>query len=109
MAKIIDRTVEEIHSTTDCVIVDVRTPEEYEAGHISGSISMPLGDDLTPSFKALVKEQHVVIHCQRGGRSQQWLDQHQDDIEAASISHMNEGMNGWIDKGLPVKTGKKDG
>jgi rhodanese-related sulfurtransferase len=26
------------------LIIDVRTPEEYEAGHVSGAVNMPVGE-----------------------------------------------------------------
>lgn len=52
------------------VVLDVRTPAEYEAGHIPGAINIPhdqlasrLGD--VPAGPG----DEVVVHCQSGGRA----------------------------------------
>ena len=53
------------------VVLDVRTPQEYEAGHVPGAINMP--------HKALAgrlsevlgfRDREVVLYCERGKRSE---------------------------------------
>jgi rhodanese-related sulfurtransferase len=44
------------------VIVDVRPPEEYAAGHIPGAISLPL-PELTERFRELPRDAEVVAYC----------------------------------------------
>lgn len=48
-------------------LVDVRTPAEYEAGHIPGSIHIPI-ESLRERMNELSKEQPVVTYCKVGQR-----------------------------------------
>ena len=62
----IDEGVQVCRSTPNAVLLDVRTPEEYAAGHIPGSMNHPLermqtydGDVSAPIF----------AYCRSGSRS----------------------------------------
>jgi rhodanese-related sulfurtransferase/biotin operon repressor len=46
----------------DVVVVDVRPPEEYAAGHIAGALSVPLAD-LAGRISELSKASTVVAYC----------------------------------------------
>ncbi len=50
------------------VIVDVRTPAEYNSGHIKGSINMPL-QSLNNTMNKLKKDKPVITCCASGMRS----------------------------------------
>lgn len=54
------------------IIVDVRTAEEYQEGHIPGAINIPNEDivDVMPS-ELPDKEQLILIYCRSGNRSKQ--------------------------------------
>lgn len=63
------------------VYIDVRTVEEFEAGHVPGSYNIPIffktgmGMQPNPQFEALVKrhfrpEQELVFGCRSGVRSE---------------------------------------
>lgn len=39
----INRLAQQARETPGAVLIDVRTPEEYESGHIPGSLSLELG------------------------------------------------------------------
>ena len=49
-------------------VVDVRTPSEFEAGHIASAINVPV-DQLSMSAPAWDKSQPVVVYCATGARS----------------------------------------
>lgn len=53
----------------DYQLVDVRQPDEYEAGHIPGSRLIPL-DELEENVSALPTSQDIVFYCRSGARSQ---------------------------------------
>ncbi len=46
----------------DAILIDVRPHEEYAAGHIPGSVSIPLGE-LKTKLEELPKDQEVVAYC----------------------------------------------
>lgn len=46
-------------------IIDVRTPEKYESGHLSSSINIPLGQ-LRSRLNEIPKDKTIYLHCQVG-------------------------------------------
>lgn len=65
----INTGVAEYERTDGAVLLDVRTEEEYRAGHICGSINMPL--DSISSIESTIKDKNtpLYVHCHSGGRS----------------------------------------
>ena len=60
-------------------LLDVREPDEWEAGHIKGALHIPLGD-LPARFGELPGEGEVLVICRSGGRSARavaWLNQNE--------------------------------
>ncbi len=53
--------------------VDVRTPAEFNAGHIDDAINIDISNSktFTEKFEKLDKSKPVYIYCQVGGRSKQ--------------------------------------
>lgn len=84
------------------VIVDVREPQEYAAGHVPGARSMPLGG-LVVRVEELPKDRPVYVVCQKGGRS----------LEAAALlveagvdaRSVAGGTEAWADSGRPIEVG----
>lgn len=58
--------------TPDALVVDVRTPSEYAAGHLAGA---RLADVTAPDFEQRIRElapdptQPVYLYCRSGNRS----------------------------------------
>jgi phage shock protein E len=50
------------------VVVDVRTPGEFEAGHAKGAINIPF-DQIAARAGELPKDKPVVLYCRTGRRS----------------------------------------
>ena len=50
------------------ILLDTRTPEEYERGHADGFVNIPV-DVLREHLKELPKEKPVYVMCQSGLRS----------------------------------------
>lgn len=84
------------------LLVDVREPNEFAAGHIPGAILNPL-QKFDP--KALPQEsgKRVVLACRAGGRSLKALELAQaagrDDVRA----HYPGGFDGWAKAGEKVE------
>lgn len=57
-------------SETDYVIIDARTQEEYDAGHIPGAVLMPEYEVAQRAEKELAdKNQLILVYCRSGRRS----------------------------------------
>jgi rhodanese-related sulfurtransferase len=88
----------------NAVVLDVREPDEYAAGHVPGAVLIPLGEvvqrlDEVPQGGPL----HVICHS--GGRSARataWLEQ--QGVEAVNVAG---GTSAWIAAGQPVATGDR--
>ena len=58
-------TIEELEKLTKdgkAFIVDVRSPDSYNAGHIPGAKLIPL-DEIDKRFKELPREKLIVTYC----------------------------------------------
>jgi phage shock protein E len=52
------------------VIIDVRTPEEYNAGHVAGAVNIPVEfEDFTTRISALDPGATYAVYCRTGNRS----------------------------------------
>ena len=54
------------------LIIDVRTPEEFAAGHIDGAINIPYDqiDANLPVLKNAKKDENILVYCRSGRRSE---------------------------------------
>lgn len=52
----------------DFVLVDVRDPSEYKAGHIPGAINIP-SETFAAGSGVLPKEKKIIVYCNTGSRS----------------------------------------
>ena len=54
------------------LIIDVRTPEEFAAGHIDGAINIPYDqiDANLPVLKKAQKDENILVYCRSGRRSE---------------------------------------
>lgn len=53
----------------DTIILDVRTNEEYNNGHIKNALNIPL-DDIINEKIDIDKNKTILVYCQSGNRSQ---------------------------------------
>ncbi len=58
------------HLQNGALVIDVRTPGEFSAGHLPRAINLPL-DGIETSLPRRVKDksQAILLHCQSGVRS----------------------------------------
>lgn len=67
----INAGVDEFRNTQGAVLLDVRTKEEYNDGHIEGSINIPLQNIYSVQTAITDLDKPVFVHCLSGGRSAQ--------------------------------------
>lgn len=53
----------------DVFVIDVRTPLEYEQGHIPGAVNIP-HDDIENHIDEIPKDRNIVVYCRSGHRAQ---------------------------------------
>lgn len=85
-------------------LVDVRTDEEWEAGHAPGALHIPL-DSLAQRIDD-IPEDDIIVVCRKGGRSAQAVQiLAEQGIEAWDLT---DGMLGWAANGLPLASDDGD-
>jgi len=58
------------HLKQGAVVIDVRSPEEYNSGHLRNAINIPLdGIEAAVPQRFTDKQQVLLLHCQSGMRS----------------------------------------
>jgi rhodanese-related sulfurtransferase len=84
------------------LVIDVRQPEEFREGHITGSKLIPL-NELNKRMKELPKEKEIVCVCASGSRSHSATKM----LIGAGYNaiNMKGGMLTWQRAGLPMKKG----
>ena len=62
-------------ASAEPVLIDVRTAEEFAAGHLEGAINIPLNAaDFREQIAALDRESEFILHCGSGARADRVLD-----------------------------------
>ena len=67
----INQGVYEFLRKDGALLLDVRTPQEYAAGHIPGSKNIPLQELEDVELLADNKDANLYIYCRSGARSRQ--------------------------------------
>jgi rhodanese-related sulfurtransferase len=87
----------------EALVIDVREPHEFAAGHIAGARNLPLSR-FDPAALPDPEGRRLVLSCAAGGRSARALAA----CEAARASvdgHLVGGLGAWASAGLPVVRG----
>ena len=121
------QTYDTMQHDPNAVYLDVRTPGEFDGGHVPGAVNIPVmsPDPLSrrmtpnPNFlqavqSAYSKDRKVICGCQMGGRSQ-FAAEILDQAGFTDVSNMVGGFGGakdpmgrivapgWLQSDLPVE------
>ena len=84
-----------ISTVPNIVVLDVRTPEEYDAGHISGGKNIDFfGSDFESQLSELDRDTPYLLHCKSGGRSTKVLKV-MERLGFKNIYHLEGGFDAW--------------
>ena len=82
------------------LVLDVRSPEEFVAGHVPGAVNIP-HDQLASRLDALPKDKDIVLYCRSGRRAQLAAD-----VLAGNgytrLQHLEGDMLAWTGTRRPV-------
>ena len=95
------------------VLVDVRDPERYEAGHLEGAINVPAGESARDAhdaaYAAAIEEagagpdDRVILVCGEGNRSARAADALQNEHGFKRAASMIGGSKLWNELSYPVE------
>lgn len=96
---------EPVELSTESVIIDVRTPEEYASGHLEGAINVNLqSGTFETSILELPLDGDYAVYCKSGNRSAQAVS----IMTAAGFENVQDlgGVQGASTAtGIPIVTG----
>lgn len=96
---------EKLISQRKVLVLDVRTPEEFAAGHIEGAVNVDISDaEFGRKVAALDQTRPVLVHCAAGGRSTRSLPTI-EKTKFPAIFHLNGGFKEWAAEKKPVVKG----
>jgi len=90
-----------LESDTAPTVIDVRSAEEYAAGHIPGALNIPF-DQVAARISTVAAPHGVALYCMVGPRARKG--------EAALLAsgyeqvlHLEGGLHAWMASGLPIE------
>lgn len=91
---------EEARERADLHLLDVREPDEWQAGHIAGSQHIPLGQ-LRVRIAEVPKDRTIVTVCRHGSRS----DAAARGLRTLgyTVENLEGGVTAWTRAGLPLE------
>ena len=97
----------------DVVLIDVRDPERYEAGHLRGAVNVPSGESARDAHDAAYAEaiesagaksdDRVILVCGQGNRSARTADALRHEHGFTNAASIIGGAKLWSDLGYPVE------
>ncbi len=89
----------ELMQNKEVVVLDVRTQEEWDKGHIEGATQMDFySDDFDAKLAELPKDKEYVVYCHSGGRSGKTVAK----MKAAgfgNVHNLQGGITAWKSEG----------
>jgi protein disulfide-isomerase len=85
------------------IVLDVRTPEEFRAGHISGAVNLDFNAaDFQAQAALLDRSKVYLVHCASGVRSARACDK-LSRIDFPNLYNLPGGFRAWAKAGKPVE------
>jgi rhodanese-related sulfurtransferase len=81
------------------VILDVRTPDEFNAGHLEKAVNVDFkAEDFKVKLETLDKSKIYLVYCRRGVRSASTIGM-MNALNFKALFHLYEGYDVWKGKG----------
>lgn len=97
----------QLKTSPKAVILDVRTPEEYNSGHLDQAKNLDIYDkSFQDQLSKMDKKQPVYVYCKGGGRSANAVKKMQE-LGFNNVYELKGGIMAWEQSGLPLKNVEK--
>ena len=95
------------------ILIDVRDPERYDAGHLAGAVNVPAGDSARDAHHAAYVEaieeagagpdDRVILVCGEGNRSARAADALQNEHDFKHVASIIGGSKLWNELSYPIE------
>jgi rhodanese-related sulfurtransferase len=95
------------------LLIDVRDPERYEAGHLKGAVNVPSGESARNAHDADYVEaiesagagpdDRIILVCGQGNRSARTADALKNEHGFSNVASIIGGSKLWSDLGYPIE------
>lgn len=103
MNNISSEEAQKIIQSGETTVIDVRTPSEFEEGHIFGAKNIDIKDaSFEEKIKKLDYNESYIVNCQMGGRSARATAKMQE-LGFKNVKNLLGGITAWRASGLPVE------
>lgn len=90
-----------IQEKPEIIILDVRTPDEFELGHVKGAVNIDFyHDEVYSLIDKLSKEIEYLVYCRTNRRSGEIVE-YMLNNGFEVIYQMMDGFIGWTENELP--------
>ncbi len=80
------------------ILVDVRTPKEFNAGYIDNALNIDwLGDNFSAEFEKINKDKTIYLYCKSGRRSAN-ATKYLDSLGYKHVVNLEGGYIAWAQK-----------
>ena len=87
---------------SDFLIIDIRTPEEFDEGHIEDALNIDFySDTFKKDLDELDKGKTYFIYCRSGNRSGRTMPI-MKELGFKEVYNLSVGIKEWIAEGFPV-------
>ena len=91
----------------DGIIIDVRTSQEFNSGHIIDATNIDFySDDFTDKLKIVRKDVPIYVYCRSGGRSSSAADK-MEKLGFTKVYNMIGGIGSWQSEGYETIKSKE--
>ena len=96
------KLIEKHKGDSGFVILDIRTPGEYQSGHLQNAVRVDFySKSFADEIGRLDKEKSYLVYCRSGNRSARSMDLFKK-LQFQKIYHLSSGINSWMSEGLPL-------
>jgi rhodanese-related sulfurtransferase/predicted DsbA family dithiol-disulfide isomerase len=84
------------------ILIDVRTPEEYQTGHLEKSLNIDYNSgDFKNQILKISKNKKIILYCKSGKRSSSSLEI-MEKLGFKEVYNIDGGIESWISHNLPI-------